>query len=137
MVNIHGNTPLHEAARSGNQNTVKVLIHFGADVNHANQLGETALHIASECGKFLCIFFLLVLLKKFFSSVPDHEDIVRILVNKGAKIDVKNNTGSIPVVVALRKGKTLLINSKQKKQFSAILYLNVYFTFFFFMQYIF
>lgn len=53
VVNIHGNTPLHEAARSGSQNSVKVLVHFGADVNHVNQLGETALHIATEYGDFL------------------------------------------------------------------------------------
>lgn len=53
VVNIHENTPLHEAARSGNQNCVKVLIHFGAEINHVNQLGETALHIATECGNFL------------------------------------------------------------------------------------
>lgn len=36
----------------GNTNIVKLLIHFGADINNANQLGVTALHFAAEKGSF-------------------------------------------------------------------------------------
>lgn len=46
----HGNTPLHEAAKSGNLDAVLALKSAGASVHDRNEKEQTALHLA--CGSF-------------------------------------------------------------------------------------
>jgi ankyrin repeat protein len=58
---------------------VKLAVHLGADVNAANQAGDTALHSAAYHG---------------------FETVIRFLVSKGAKLDVKNKAGRTPLMTA-------------------------------------
>lgn len=46
-----GNTALHVAAESGEEDVAKILIENGADVNFKNDFKETPLHIAAMYGK--------------------------------------------------------------------------------------
>src|SRR5262245_1113067 len=58
----------------------KVVLELGADVNAANQAGDTALHVAA--------------LKRF-------ESVIRFLVANGAKLEAKNSRGETALAVAL------------------------------------
>jgi ankyrin repeat protein len=60
---------------------VKVVIELGADVNGADSRGNTALHVAAR--------------KRF-------ESVIRFLVEKGARLDAKNQLGETPLTLALR-----------------------------------
>lgn len=69
------NSPLHEAASSGNFEICKLLVEAGATVNaeSGNGFGNTPLHTASRGG---------------------YLEIVKYLVEKGANVDAMNNRGS-------------------------------------------
>ena len=62
---------------------VKVLVERGADVNAANNTGQTALHVA----------------------VQTSDDIVKYLAGHGAKLDAKDKQGRTPLDVALGGGR--------------------------------
>jgi ankyrin repeat protein len=59
--------------------TAKLAIALGADVNHANQAGETALHFAASQGLV---------------------SVVKFLAESGASLDVKNKRGATPLAMA-------------------------------------
>jgi len=60
---------------------VKVVVELGADVNAADQSGNTAMHVAAQ--------------KRF-------EGIIRFLAEQGARVDLKNQVGDTPLALALR-----------------------------------
>lgn len=113
----------------GNTNIVKLLIHFGADINNANQLGVTALHFAAEKGSFwnsandFEIFFhsnlirwsSLIEIAFFLLKNLGHEVIVRILANKGADINALDRMGSSAQIIAIRRGTNF---QKKKNAFN-------------------
>ena len=61
--------------------TVKAAIELGADVNAANQVGDTALHSAATLG---------------------HDTVVQWLADQGADVNVKNKRGQTPLAALLR-----------------------------------
>lgn len=50
LKNIEGMTPLMAAAEIGNEQAVKILLQFNADMTETNEAGETAYDIAVRCG---------------------------------------------------------------------------------------
>lgn len=54
----------------------KIAVSLGADVNSVNKAGNTALHGAASNG---------------------YPEVVRLLADKGAKLDVRNNRGQVPL----------------------------------------
>jgi ankyrin repeat protein len=60
---------------------MKVVIELGADVNGTDNWGNTALHVAAR--------------KRF-------ESVIRFLVEKGARLEAKNQLGETPLALALR-----------------------------------
>lgn len=67
---------------------VKLFVEKGADVNAANNLGNTALH---------------------YAALQGNERIVEFLVSKGAKLDVKNKQGRTPAEVAKGRAAEVFI----------------------------
>jgi ankyrin repeat protein len=64
-----GYTALHQAARSGYEDTVRLLVRKKADVNTRGGVGQTPLHLAARWG---------------------HENVVRLLLENGADIMTKD-----------------------------------------------
>ncbi len=50
-----GNTPLHYAARNGNDVIFQVLLAHGANINTRNNGGNTALHLAAQAGRLAIV----------------------------------------------------------------------------------
>lgn len=101
---------------SAKEMMVETLIKNGAKLNLENDLGQTVVHIATDLGWYinydiypfdLCdeISFI------FFSEIHDYDlglkNIVKILIEKGANINIKDNKGDSAFVLALKKGKHL------------------------------
>jgi ankyrin repeat protein len=82
-----------QAEQAANQTleAVRLILQLGADVNETNAEGDTALHIAAWKGA---------------------NAIIRLLVEKGAKLDVKNKVGQTPL--SLTKN-TLLSESPRRR----------------------
>ena len=60
---------------SGSKDTVELLLAAGSNVNQANGIGETPLHIALR---------------------QDHYECALYLINRGSRLDVANNQGQLP-----------------------------------------
>ncbi|GBG27421.1 ABC transporter B family member 11 [Hondaea fermentalgiana] len=69
----NGSTPLQWATAADNKRVVKVLVRAGADVCFCNFSGNTALHLATSV------------------------DVAKYLVSKGARMDVTNDDGRLPL----------------------------------------
>lgn len=74
---------IHEAAKEGNLNTVSQQLNTGADVNHANESGDTPLTYAAFMGHF---------------------EIVDLLIEKGAEVNSKGLAGWSPLHLAAQRG---------------------------------
>ena len=104
-----GVTPLALAAANGNATMVQLLVTAGADVNAADPAGETPLMAAASIGSVESVQVLLdhgatidardrqfqttALLSAIRSNRPE---VVRLLVAKGADVNVKTRTGATP-----------------------------------------
>ncbi len=78
--NIHGNTPLHIAAKSYyTENMIKPLLHAGAKINAQNNKGYTALMIAVENQNY---------------------DIAKLLIQLGADVEIRNHNHQDVLMIA-------------------------------------
>ncbi|KAG0084188.1 hypothetical protein BGZ92_010120 [Podila epicladia] len=72
LCNNKGWSPLTTAARFGAAGMVEILLHLGADLNHKDEDGSTALHHAAAYG---------------------HLQTIALLIEKGGSSTIKNNGG--------------------------------------------
>ena len=79
---------LHEAVRSGSAELVKLLLESGAEVNAANDIRETPLHLAAQDDKNL--------------------ELARLLIQSGADINAKRLFDETALAVAQRSGASAI-----------------------------
>jgi cytohesin len=80
-----GNTPLHDAAKSGSPDVVKLLLEHGADPNIQNKVGNTPLHYAAKYS------WLNVALRH------DPLEVVKLLLEHGADPNARDKDGKTPL----------------------------------------
>ena len=108
----NGTTPLHNAVKCGNEEIVKLLISYGADVNAVNSQGETPLMQASSGSSKLVEILLdngADLNKRVSSGSSEgatllhsaaqagNYDLIKSLLSKGFNINAKDNKGYTPL----------------------------------------
>ena len=87
-VNRFGGTALIPACHRGHVDAVKVLLTTAIDINHVNYLGWTALMEAVVLG----------------DGGPNHTQIVRLLVDAGADVNIPDRDGITPLSHARQRG---------------------------------
>jgi len=90
--NRYGGTALIPAAERGHVETVRTLIKAGGDVNHVNNLHWTALLEAIILG----------------TGGARHTDIVRLLVDAHADVNLADGNGVTPLQHARQRGFTAI-----------------------------
>jgi hypothetical protein len=125
----HWYSPLQNAAMRGHAEIVQILLLYGADASHANHRGDTALHIAVRNARHKRYEKIVSALIQHGSEVasigfrgttPLHcailhapSAIVKILLNNGADISIKDDTGSNAMhLVALRFPRSIAVQNK-------------------------
>ncbi len=116
-------TPLHYAVVKDNVEVVRLLLNNGANINHQNAYGNSALHIAASEGSLRCLALLLesnanVTLVNNKLSTPLHfacyNDkiplfVIKSLIEKGANIEAADHRGLTPLLVACVSGRDDII----------------------------
>ncbi|CAN0555851.1 unnamed protein product, partial [Ectocarpus sp. 12 AP-2014] len=86
-----GKTALMLAAREGHPHVARALLDHGADINKKGEkCGQTALHFAAGCGQ---------------------NEVVVLLVMKGAEVDAYSEESTTPLVLAVEGGHLRVINT--------------------------
>ena len=108
-----GRTALHEAARSGYSQVVRLLLGSGADVDAKNLSGLTSLHLAAiwghrEVGELLLANCADVEARNVDRSTPlhlavaaGHQDLAALLLANGASVNAERRGRVTPLRVAL------------------------------------
>eukprot|EP01130_Rhizamoeba_saxonica_P010969 TRINITY_DN4533_c0_g1_i1.p1 TRINITY_DN4533_c0_g1~~TRINITY_DN4533_c0_g1_i1.p1 ORF type:complete len:107 (-),score=30.32 TRINITY_DN4533_c0_g1_i1:148-468(-) len=91
-VNESQSTLLHWAVDRGNLELTEILIDMGSNINFQNENGETPLHIAVLC---------------------EYDDIVKLLLEKGADTSVVDNENETVFDSASKKQAELLAEYSQ------------------------
>ena len=97
--NRYGGTALIPAAHHGHVETVKILLGTAIDKDHVNRLGWTALLEAVILGNGGAV----------------HTEIVRLLVEAGANVNIADRDGVTPLAHARRRGYGGIIRLLQAK----------------------
>lgn len=122
--------PLHEAAKRGNVAFMKECIENKVSVNGLDKAGNTPLHWAAYGGHADCIVELvrtpglLIDVQNRMGDTPLHcaavknrPNIVEMLIEKGAKLDLLNNDSKSPYDLAIdAKCKSLLESNVNQEQ---------------------
>ena len=113
-----GETPLHNAARSGHVSIVSALIAAGADVDVKGNRNFTPLHYAAQYGHVSVVVALLasgavVDARNIWSATPllyaANVSIVSALLAGGADVNAKNNIGRTPLHYAAEYGHVSIV----------------------------
>jgi ankyrin repeat protein len=113
-------TPMHAAARAGHINALSLLLDHGADVDVRDKNGETPLLRASWAGKREAGWYLIDRgadinapdernFTPVFVSFKGHVEDARMLLERGAVIDIRNVYGETPLHQSLRWGEIELV----------------------------
>jgi ankyrin repeat domain-containing protein 27 len=115
---MHGNTPLHYTALGGHQQLMLLLLNSRASPNCMDNNGNTPLHLAAQNGHETCVKALIyfcehigrpinVNMPNSSGDTPLHhaakwgfEGIVNILLEAGARPNIKNNRKASPMDLA-------------------------------------
>jgi len=112
-----GENPLHVAARRGRLVIARELLENGADPNARNRAGETPVQVALAEGKTQIASVLFEegaaddpqeLLFILVRAGVDDRDTLDLLMQHGAEIDTKDQSGVTPLQIAIGDGRRLL-----------------------------
>ena len=116
----YNRTPLHYTANSGNMEVAKVLLENKADIDAKGIHSSTALHIVAWNGNTA---FARLLLEKganvngrdkfgtpLIAAVEDHRDMVELLLNNKADVQMKSRDGFAPIHLAGNKDIAQLLS---------------------------
>ena len=107
---------LHDAAREGNLEHIRLLMEQGVDKDQSNSFGTTPLFYASRDGHFDVVQYLVEQGASVDKSceasytpllgavIRGHLEITRYLLDQGANRDKGSNAGETPLHEAIRKG---------------------------------
>jgi ankyrin repeat protein len=122
---IFHRTPLHYAASSGNIEVAKVLLANKADVNAKALYSSTALHTVAWNGNTAFARLLIEnganvnAVDRFgtplIAAIEDHRDMVELLLNNKAGVQIKNRDGFAPIHLAGNKDIAQLLVSHGAK----------------------
>ncbi|KAF2347057.1 Ankyrin repeat-containing domain, partial [Trinorchestia longiramus] len=117
----NGLNALHLASKEGHVHVVKELLERGANVDAATKKGNTALHIASlgvwgvwgavtgVCGVLLQGCVGCVLLQERRGAGAGQEEIVRILVEHNAGVNLQSQNGFTPLYMAAQENHDAVV----------------------------
>jgi uncharacterized protein len=91
--NRYGGTALIPACHHGHVDTVRLLLTTAIDVDHVNNLGWTALLEAVILG----------------DGGPAHSEIVRLLIARGANVNLADKQGATPLAHARERGQERVV----------------------------
>lgn len=89
VVAWHGISALQRAATKGNVEIIKLLLDRGANVNHCNAFGETALHFVCQAASLAC---------------------VHLLIERGADVWAEDKAGKTCIHHAAKSGSMYVMN---------------------------
>jgi ankyrin repeat protein len=81
---VDNDTPVIPRAETDVLEATRLLLEAGADVNQANEAGDTAVHAAAAAGL---------------------TRVIQLLADRGARLDVKNKTGQTPLALTIPRGR--------------------------------
>jgi ankyrin repeat protein len=81
---VDNDTPQVPRAETDIRDAATLLLDAGADVNHANDAGDTALHAAAAAGTLT---------------------VIQLLADRGARLDVENKAGQTPLALTQPRGR--------------------------------
>ena len=112
-----GYSPLHFACSSGSPDSVKMLVRAGAGVRVTNNYGDTCLIFAASRGHTEIVRYLVGLKEVEVDHTDDedgtalhwaadnnHADVVQVLIDAGANIEVRDNNGYSPLLWSCSSG---------------------------------
>ena len=122
---VEGNTPMMEAARCGEDEVVRELLRYGADVGLSNALQQTAMQLAVQKGHADVVRTLVrhgapCRDARGWTALCDaasrgHGDVVRVLVDEGLRatcpgteVDTTNMIGETSLMLCAAKGHTVV-----------------------------
>ncbi len=128
VVNKNGHTPLMDAAKEGDVEAVKDLLHRGADVDAKSSKGKTALHYAAANGKVEAVNLLIASgadlnardrdwhTPLMLAAIYGCNHTVQALVNNGADVNAKTLAGTTAMIYAENNDHPLALALLKKAQ---------------------
>ena len=116
-----GRSPLLVASIEGGLSVVKVLVEAGADVCVTDNDGDTCLTLASYFGHTETVRYLVGLPEvdvnhkdsagctALLAAAEKHPDVVEVLIDAGADVEVKDTAGRSPLLLACRSGALAVV----------------------------
>ena len=96
--NNQGESPIHFASRSGDTDTLALLLDNGAKIDETNSMLQTPLYLAAANAKDNAKY------AKFHSQDCENVDVVKMLIDRGSDLDKWDVDGYTPVMIAGLKG---------------------------------